>query len=226
MSFKRRPPEGNVRRVAPIGNNLRGVFTNKAGRTVQFESFAEQTFLLRLDRSRDVKDYVSQPERFDFLDAKGKSHRYVPDFKVWKYDGSIEIHEITRTERQDKPSIRLREEAARSICQSRGWKYIVHTEQILPGSIEAVNLLTLLYFRPQVHSNQQVRASVEEQLQQYNSLSLRSLLLKTTNGLALQEYTVFASLCHLLWHLEIAADITQPLFMDGTFASDSLAWSC
>ena len=63
MGLKRKPPAGNTRRVRSTGRNLCGVITNKVGRTVQFESFAERSLLLRLDRSADVVDYLSQPEQ-------------------------------------------------------------------------------------------------------------------------------------------------------------------
>ncbi len=43
MSLKRRPPVGNVRRVAAIGQNMRGIMTNKTGRIVQFESSLERS---------------------------------------------------------------------------------------------------------------------------------------------------------------------------------------
>ena len=71
MSFKRKPPPGNVRRVRSNGQNLRGVITNKAGRLVQFESWAERTLILRLDRDREVMDYQSQPEQYRFTDENG-----------------------------------------------------------------------------------------------------------------------------------------------------------
>ena len=41
MSMKRKPPTGNVRRVISLGNNFRGVTTNKQGHLVQFESEQE-----------------------------------------------------------------------------------------------------------------------------------------------------------------------------------------
>jgi len=76
MSLKRKPPEGNVRRVAPIGQNSRGNMTNKAGKRVQFESFAEHVHALRLDRDQTVKDYRSQPLRIPFDDPEKKGQTY------------------------------------------------------------------------------------------------------------------------------------------------------
>lgn len=42
MSLKRKPPPGNVRRVASIGGNLRYTITSKADQTIQCESFLER----------------------------------------------------------------------------------------------------------------------------------------------------------------------------------------
>jgi hypothetical protein len=92
MVFKRRPPEGDVRRVTSMGLNLPGVTTNKNGHTVQFESFAERILCVLFERDKTVLDYRSQPETFEFTDQGKKLRRYTPDFKVWKADGSIEIH--------------------------------------------------------------------------------------------------------------------------------------
>ena len=111
MSLKRRPPPGNIRRVAAIDGNLRGVMTNKTGRVVQFESFAERSLLLRLDRDPTVRDYSSQPETFQRVDTEGRPQRYTPDFIVWRGDGATEIHEVeqeganfVRTERVGRSS--------------------------------------------------------------------------------------------------------------------------
>jgi len=42
MALKRKPPTGNVRRIAPIDNNLRYAITSKDDETVQCESFQER----------------------------------------------------------------------------------------------------------------------------------------------------------------------------------------
>lgn len=115
--MRKHPPPDNVRRVRAIGKNLRGVVTSKTERLVQFESFAERLLILCLDRDHTVRDYVSQPETFHFHDSQGKSRRYTPDFMVWRDNGHIEIHEVTRSERRDKLSTQQREDAAQVICQ-------------------------------------------------------------------------------------------------------------
>src|SRR5579859_504009 len=101
MALKRKPPVGNIRRVASISNNLRYAVTSKDGETVQCESFQERKLTLLFDRDSMVQEYRSQPERFAFTDANGHSRTYVPDFMVRKTTGEVEIHEVTLTERQD-----------------------------------------------------------------------------------------------------------------------------
>src|SRR5437016_11518880 len=108
MGLKRRPPQDNVRRVAAIEKNSRYSITNKNGETVQCESHAERKQALRFDRDPQVKNYRSQPLRISFVDEYQRPHTYVPDFQVWKWDGSVEIHEITRSERRLLPNAQLR----------------------------------------------------------------------------------------------------------------------
>ena len=75
MSMKRKPPTGNVRRVISLGNNFRGVATNKQGHLVQFESEQERKLILLLERDPQVVDYVSQPETLIFSDKQGRQRR-------------------------------------------------------------------------------------------------------------------------------------------------------
>jgi len=227
MSFKRKPPEGNVRRVSSNGQNIRGVITNKVGRTVQFESWAERTLLLRLDRDPEVTDYGSQPERFLYIDHEGKPHTYTPDFKVWRRNGEIEIHEVTLSVRQTRPEIRQREEAARQICQRRGWRYVVHTEKSLPQPTELANLLALFRYRPSAYAQPNITQVVFERLAQCDEerpTSLPALVVSLATDLDLLKPVVVAGLCHLLCHGKLSADLNTLLFVSGELASNAMVW--
>src|SRR2546421_4330768 len=160
MALKGKPPAGNIRRVAPIGNNLRYAITSKADETVQCESFQERKLTLLFDRDPTIQEYRSQPLQFTFTDTQKKTHTYVPDFMVWKTTGEVEIHEVTLTSRQEKMSIEAREKAAREICQMEGWRYVVHTEATLPQATEEANLLALYRYRPTIYANAAVTAAV------------------------------------------------------------------
>lgn len=224
MSFKRRPPDGNVRRVRSTGQNLRGVITNKVDRLVQFESWLERGLILRLDRDPAVLDYQSQPEQFRFSDEEGKQRSYTPDFKVWRRDGTIEIHEVSLSQRRRQPNIRRREQAAREICRERGWRYIVHTEQSLPNESELANLLALVGYRPTIYANQRVIQAVHEYLAGEQSVAFDGLVRQLGPKLALSEAEVTATLCYLLWHGEVQIDLNRLLFDQGAIEPEVPLW--
>ncbi len=219
MALKRKPPTGNVRRVAPINNNLRYAVTSKAHETIQCESFQERKLTLLLDRDPNVQEYRSQPERFAFTDSQGNSRTYVPDFIVWKKTGEIEIHEVTLTERLNRVSIQEREKAAQSICQQRGWCYVVHTEATLPQATEEANLLALYRYRPSIYSHAAVTLAIHQRLNGGEGKSARSLIVELANTLSLPSPTVISALCHLLWHQVLDTDLTSRLlFVNAALA--------
>lgn len=57
-----------LRFISDQNKNIRGVITNKTGRTVQYESFNEFKLTLILEKDPTVLDYISQPETFEFFD--------------------------------------------------------------------------------------------------------------------------------------------------------------
>src|SRR5438128_11619667 len=106
MGLKRKPPQGNVRNVNSMGENLCSAITNKDGETVQAESFQERILALLFQRDKSISNYQSQPQTFVFTDRNGITRRYTPDFIVWRRNGDVEIHEVTLTERQEMVRIR------------------------------------------------------------------------------------------------------------------------
>ncbi len=219
MALKRKPPAGNVRRVAPIDNNLRYAISSKADETVQCESFQERKLTLLFERDSTVQEYRSQPERFTWTSSQGTSHTYVPDFMVWKTTGEIEIHEVTLTSRQDRLSIQEREKAARSICQQRGWRYVVHTEATLPGATEEANLLALYRYRPSIYANAAVTTAIRQRLSGDGEKTAHILIADLAHALFLPTPTVISAFCHLLWHQVLATDLTSRLlFVNAALA--------
>ena len=221
MAFKRKPPPGNVRRVAPIDNNLRYAVAGKADETVQCESFQERKLTLLFDRDPTIQEYRSQPMQFVFTDAQQKTHTYVPDFMVWKTTGEVEIHEVTLTSRRDKGSIEAREKAAREICQMEGWSYVVHTEATLPQAAEEANLLALYRYRPTIYANPAVTAAVRARLGSGESREIRLLIEEIAHTLSLPQPTVISAMCHLLWHQVIETDLQRTLlFVNAALAAN------
>jgi len=225
MALKRKPPAGNVRRVAAIGNNLRYTVTSKADATVQCESFQERKLTLLFERDPTIQAYRSQPQRFVFTDAENRTHTYVPDFMIWKTTGEVEVHEVTLTTRQNKTSIQQREKAAREICRKEGWSYIVHTEETLPKATEEANLLALYRYKPTIYGNAAVTAAVHTLLAGGEARGIRLLIEEVAQALSLPVPTVVSALCHLLWHQVIDTDLTSRLlFVRAALAPYVQVW--
>lgn len=225
MALKRKPPAGNIRRVAPITNNLRYAIASKADETVQCESFQERLLTLLLDRDSTVQEYRSQPERLAFTDSQGNARTYVPDFLVWKTTGEIEIHEVTRTERLERVSLQEREKAAREICQQRGWHYVVHTEATLPQATEEANLLALYRYRPSIYANAAVTVAIRQRLNGDKRESVHALIGELAHALSLPKPSVISAICNLLWHRVIDTDLTSHLlFVNAALAADIQVW--
>lgn len=223
MSLKREPPSGNVRRVISLGDNIRGVTTNKRGHLVQFESEQERKLILLLERDATVADYRSQPETFQFLDDQGHQRHYTPDFQVWRTNGLIELHEVTLTSRRaSHESLQQREEIAQAICHERGWRYVVHTDQTLPAAQEYANLDCLSAFRAATCSNNAHRAWWIEQLAGKGPLHPLAVLASAPSEF--EPGSLLNTLYHLLWHGTLQMEWGQPLFGRDDFHPDARIW--
>lgn len=214
MAFRRKPPQDNVRRVRTTGKNIRGVITNKTGRTVQYESFNEFKLILRLERDPTVLDYISQAETFEFFDDLGKKHTYVPDFKVLKTDGILEIHEVTLLKRTVKKNMIDRERAGREVCRKKGWRYVLHTEKSLPSATETANLSTLYGFKPKAYFVEVIANAVRRFLAK-GMLDIPTLITQVSLDTQAPEAIVSGCIYHLLWRNDLVIASTGLLMIDG-----------
>ena len=223
MAFKRKPPPGNVRRVVSIGNNFRGVTTNKQGHLVQFESEQERKLVLLLERDPSVADYLSQPEVLSYQDADGRIRTYTPDFKVWRTDGCIELHEVTvEARRAARPSLQQRETAAHALCQVRGWRYLVHTDQTLPTGYEYASLDFLAAFRSQAYASPECTGWWLAQLAERGPVHPGQILAQAES--AFDPGLLLDSLYHLLWHDAVQMNWQQPFLWRGAFHPAARIW--
>lgn len=221
--MKRKPPAGNVRRVVSLGNNFRGVTTNKRGHLIQFESEQEHKLILLLERDSTVTDYVSQPETLLFCDDAGRQRTYTPDFKVWRVDGQIELHEVTvEARRAERESVQRRETAAYAICRERGWRYIVHTDLTLPSGYEYTNLEFLAPFRADTYADAESTAWWTGQLTGGEPVHPRSILSQA--GAEWAAALLLNALYHLLWHGMVQMDWRQPFITNGDFHPTARIW--
>lgn len=212
MSINRKPPANNVRRVRSFGGNLCGVITNKCNRIVQFESYAERSLLLGLERDQCVKDYSSQPETFVGSDSGGKVKRYTPDFIVWYTDGRVAIHEVTRSERRDIPQQQMREQLAREICNDRGWDYVVHTEMTLPSEREVTNWLVIYPYRARGYD----QVNLYEEIRQVKqAIIMGELVSRIKDQVQVADEKIWNTLCHYLWWDILKTDWDQLIVKKG-----------
>ena len=221
--MKRKPPRENVRRFVSLGKNIRGVTTNKVGHIVQFESEQERKLILLLERDVSVLDYLSQPETLHYTDGTSSQlHRYTPDFKVWRQNQRIELHEVTvESRRCARESLQMRERAARNICQQRGWYYIVHTDLTLPSGNEYANLDFLSAFRGVTCVTEAIASWWQSQLNQdpvHPQVILNRAEAQNNRGVFLN------GLYHLLWRGSIQMDWQQPFIWHGTFHPQARIW--
>jgi len=225
MAVKRKPPNGNVRRVEAHGDSERSTIVSKGDRTIQCESFGERRWALLLDRNLRVRDYGSQPEEFEFFDGLGRRHTYTPDFIVWFVDGHVEIHEVTRSYRRTREEIKRREEAAARICDGRkGWSYVVHTEEDLPDGPDLANLLVLIGWRARAYAEPAVAGACLSRLSDGRAHPLRALVADIAREVDIPRGDVVAALGHLLWHGHIEADLTRSLFVNAEVAPAATVW--
>jgi len=223
MSTKRKPPIGNVRRVISLGNNFRGVITNKRDHLVQFESEQERKLILLLERDSSVTDYVSQPETLTFKDERGRQRRYTPDFQVWRINGQIELHEVTvQSRREKRESLQEREVAAQMICQERGWRYVVHTDRTLPSGCEYANLDFLSPFRVQCYADMEYENWWLGKLRKQEPIYPGLVLSQIEQGV--EANALLSSLYYMLWHSEVEMSWHQPFFWQGDFHPRARIW--
>lgn len=223
MAFKRRPPADDVRRVINLGSNFRGVTTNKRGHLVQFESEQERKLVLLLERDPTVADFRSQPERLSFCDTAGRQHSYTPDYKAWRTDGAIEVHEVTLVTRlAESVTLQQRAAAAQAICETRGWRYVVHTDHTLPSGYEYANLDFLAAFRATTHAAVESVCWWQQQLRNQLAVHPQTVLAQAHTGLALP--LLLNSLYHQLWHGMVQMDWQQPFILRGAFHPAARIW--
>ncbi len=222
---KRRPPPRNVRRVQHIDGNIPIIHTNKAGRTIQCESYLEYRAAIKLDHDSHIKDYISQPETIHFVDKKGKPRRYTPDFLVWSFDGATTLLEITVRERFENQIYRQeRKEAAELICEARGWQHVMLDENDLPNETEFANLLGVYCFRSRNYANERVTELLQELLEPNNSVSFNKIAAFIETETNLARGVVDAAIYHLLWHCYLETDWNRLLVINSRPAKNALIW--
>ncbi len=225
MRVNRKPPKNNVRNVQSFGRNLRGVAQNKSYETTQFEFFRDHKLMIMMRKDRTIRDYVSQPEIIKYRNLDGETKDYVPDYKVWRTDGSIELHQTVRLEHKNRPDLQHRDRVIKEICEQRGWRYVVHVEQYMVGKTELANLQALTTFKARCYASAAVETQAFSLLAGGKRLALGDLADTIAAELELELQVCTAALCHALWNETLMTDMhTSMLFVHARPVSRVLVW--
>ncbi|HEX8217741.1 MAG TPA: hypothetical protein VF914_00865 [Chloroflexia bacterium] len=225
--MKRLPPADNVRNVKPQGNNLRFKLLSPTGRRLQAEFWRERKFLYVLSREQHtVADIISQPEWFEYLDHKGDMLRHVPDYKVIRINGHIELHDVVRREFSETPGAKARERAMSRICEARGWCYQVHVEEQMATDTEIANLQALSAYKARVHARPEVEAAARRRLESTGPrIDFEWLTYELARELGMPSTRVMSALGHMLWQGTLLTDIlTRLIFRDAAPQPGTMVW--
>jgi hypothetical protein len=178
-----------------------------------------------LDRDPSVVSYVTQPLTISFVDENGKKRHYTPDVKVMHSDGTVEIHEVTVAERRATDSARRRERAAREVCKSRGWKYIIHTEATLPGPTMDANLNYLITYRATAYADPDVIYAIQKDLEiSSDGMPIYTLVIRIAKRTSVAKPRVLSTLLHMLWHGYAETDLDKLLISDGRVIRETMVY--
>lgn len=222
--MKRKPPAKNVRRVCAIDGNMRYSIVNKCLHTVQCESFQEYKLVLLLERNPHVTDYVSQPEQLTSRQTNGREINYTPDFQVWYQDETIALHEVTIQERRSKITQIQRELLAQTICQERGWQYVVHTETSLPTGAQLANLQLLFGFRACGMLDPYIEQNLHALLSQHEKRLLFEIVTWLTQDTGRSSSEIMPTILHLVWHSKLQINWQQLLCRDASPHPAAYIW--
>ncbi|WLA64920.1 TnsA endonuclease N-terminal domain-containing protein [Bradyrhizobium diazoefficiens] len=103
----------------------------KTGRPLPWEGIPERHFLWVCEADWNVRKFMTQPMRMEFYMSDGSKLIYFPDVERHLADTAIEIVEIKKKENeaQRDPDYGFKLWLARQVCEVRGWKFRIFTEE-------------------------------------------------------------------------------------------------
>lgn len=130
-------PIRDIRRHGYRG--LRGYYpSQKAGRSVAFESRLERDHLLLLDADPQVLTFDEQPVTIHFA-GRTRARTYTPDARVIYRAAPTTLVEVKYTEDlaslapEVRASVAEAHDAARAWCAARGWRFELRTDREILG---------------------------------------------------------------------------------------------
>lgn len=109
----------------------RGEYTSlKSGQVCKYRSGWEAAYMAHLDDNADVKSWGYECFHIEYLSNKstGKMRKYIPDFRIERTDGSVELVEIKPSKKLCKPTVQKKIRAAQDWCSINGVVFRIITE--------------------------------------------------------------------------------------------------
>jgi hypothetical protein len=224
--MKRKPPVNNVRVVGTNGFTNRGNFWNRFGELIQSESQLEECWILVHDSDPTVESFSSQPRRFEYFDKHGKLHTHVVDFLVNRVCGDVEYHDVTLIERLEKDSdVQMYVEGMTTLFATRDEKYILNTDQTLPGITEFTNLRTLICYRSaSYHHGETLENSIFDMLEGGHELRLGKVVEQLCAQESCDATDIIETIMHLIWHRKIQTNKDELLISDAELSQKACIW--
>jgi hypothetical protein len=116
------------------GRILKGEYqATKCKRLIKFRSGLELQFIVQLEQDPTVVafDYECFIVPYKRRPQNSRLSKYIPDFVVWREDGTIEVVEIKPSRQVTNKVVATKAMFATQWCESRGYKYLFETEKTI-----------------------------------------------------------------------------------------------
>lgn len=130
------------------------LWMDRSGQHVPFESLAERTCLIELDRTPGVSCVSSQPMWIQWGGARSAQH--VPDYFVRRADGSSMVIDVRPRARIDEKAAHQFDRTA-ALCRDRGWDYAVYAPE---SEVRDANMRFLMRFRARAWRSPEAESTV------------------------------------------------------------------
>ncbi|WP_225123631.1 TnsA endonuclease N-terminal domain-containing protein [Escherichia coli] len=110
-------------------------YSQKLGRTVQYESGLEFKIMNLLECCDQVLFYQEQPFSIPYC-FKNKSKKYYPDLLIATVDGRCLLMEVKPTDRMTLSLTRIKSNAGRKWAHTRGWGWLVISDRFSLRQLE------------------------------------------------------------------------------------------
>lgn len=207
-----------VRAIKPTRRSVSGCLPFRGAGGIPFESLLERDFLRRMRFSHRVESVIAQPVAVSFIDSRGCTQTYTPDFLVhYRQPLGIDYQDYIKPMLVEvKPSFEWRKnwrawfgkwKAARRYSRQEGWTFSIYDESRIRG-LPLDNIHFLERFERLIFDQEDIDM-VLATLKGMDVAPVHYLLARHFKGIY-QDRGVA-----LLWHLiatgRVECDITEPL---------------